>query len=721
MTNNTIKFNNIKYSTVFTAEFSPFINYNEIVFSNKGIAVIYGPNGTGKTCLKNVLADKVGTELEYEFSGEIHRSGGGVFHIIDDQNNRNIIQGETSDFFLGENISRENELRNLIKERKDKLCNFISEILRAHSITKMKSPLIQIIENIEVRPIIEGIANKSSKGNKIDEKDLISVLGKLKRVDPPEHNEAKLNFLQNDISNSYSLILKIEEIFAKPISPIPMVSQVEENSEAIKILNRFHKNTCVVCDTEGIDWEKLLSSKKESLDTIYKELTPDDKNLLQKIVELVPKDDPFQIKMRLLNALEEGNNLNLQPLVEEISKYKKIYSQKILNEIAKAFDSVELADVVKEYLTLIDKKIEITDEDQLFIKEIISNSMNKELTVERDGGKNIRILLSNREVIGQDRKDLPLSAGEQNFLSLSFEFLKAKKSLCPIIVIDDPISSFDSIYKNKIVYAIVKMLEAKKRIILTHNIDLLRLLESQYRSCFNLYLLNNTEGEECGFIACEGDEKEMLISLKKLLDAFRSKVNTHIQDKDLFLISTIPFMRGFANIVNNRNYYNLLTKLMHGYMKDSVDIAKIYYELFGYTGDDLPVSYIVSVPDILNKNVDDVHILDPKVFPLLDKTLRHSFTYLYLRLLVEKNLVEKFSISKCYRMKLGEIIQRAYPDVKDPDQVIKRIRLTSKKTLINEFNHFEGNLSIFQPAIDITDSALRKERDDIIAFCSELL
>ena len=35
-----------------------------------------------------------------------------------------------------------------------------------------------------------------------------------------------------------------------------------------------------------------------------------------------------------------------------------------------------------------------------------------------------------------------------------------------------------------------------------------------------------------------------------------------------------------------------------------------------------------------------------------------------------------------------------------------RIRLTSKKTLINEFNHFEGNLSIFQPAIDITDQVL---------------
>ena len=51
--------------------------------------------------------------------------------------------------------------------------------------------------------------------------------------------------------------------------------------------------------------------------------------------------------------------------------------------------------------------------------------------------------------------------------------MKAKKSDMPVVVIDDPISSFDSIYKNKIVYAIVKILHNKKRIVLTHNTDLI--------------------------------------------------------------------------------------------------------------------------------------------------------------------------------------------------------------------------------------------------------
>ena len=103
------------------------------------------------------------------------------------------------------------------------------------------------------------------------------------------------------------------------------------------------------------------------------------------------------------------------------------------------------------------------------------------------------------------------------------------------------------------------------------------------------------------------------------------------------------------------------------------------------------------------------------MYPTLDKTLHHSFTYLVLRLLVEKTLVEKFDINTDENNKLGAIIDKAFPRT-DVDNMRKRIRLTSKKTLLNEFNHFEGNLSIFQPAIDITNKALSEEKAAIISL-----
>ena len=148
--------------------------------------------------------------------------------------------------------------------------------------------------------------------------------------------------------------------------------------------------------------------------------------------------------------------------------------------------------------------------------------------------------------------------------------------------------------------------------------------------------------------------------------------------------------------------------------------SQIYVELFDNKDNVIPASYKISVADILKKTVDGVHIIDNDQYPLLNKTLRHSFTYLFLRLMVEKALVQKFSIDTGTKKKLGQIISAAYPDEKDILQIRNRIRLTSKKTLLNEFNHFEGNLSIFQPAIDITDLALGKERTDLETFVRNL-
>ena len=94
-------------------------------------------------------------------------------------------------------------------------------------------------------------------------------------------------------------------------------------------------------------------------------------------------------------------------------------------------------------------------------------------------------------------------------------------------------------------------------------------------------------------------------------------------------------------------------------------------------------------------------------------------SYLVLRLLVKKTLVQKFNINTEETKKLRAIIDKAFPQT-DVENRRKRIRLTSKKTLLNEFNHFEGNLSIFQPAIDITNKALDEEKANIISLIDNI-
>lgn len=715
-------FNKIESGDIFTRDFSPLVRNNEISFpTSEEIAVIYGPNGTGKTSLIKVLGNAKDTKVEFSFDNTEYQTGANVFHIINDQNNRNIISGETRDFFLGDNIRHEFELQDQVANDRNAIISAILSLIKnTFGISAGNSPLIDLLSKPELVAFIKDCANSKSKGNRYTTDALVALLSSLEHHATPEFSQEKLLFVQNDWASKQSIIKQLEMLVGTEITPNTHVHEIEENTEAIGILSRFHKNRCIVCDNDDIDWEALLAAKTAHRQATLDALEARIRDAIEKTIPLVPATDPFGIKDCLLNAISNGDTDAIATLTGELSTYKILYGELLENSIVDIVNGSDLISHHSEYQRIISERPDIADEDYLYIQEIISNSMSKPLTIERDDNSRLRIYLSNQEFLGKTRDELPLSTGEQNFLSLTFEFLKAKNSECPIVVIDDPVSSFDSIYKNKVVYAIVKMLHHKKRIVLTHNTDLIRLLDGQYRHCFKLYLLNNTDGELNGFIPLRNNEQEMLISLEKLLAAFRDNIPRHVTNPELFLISMIPFMRGYANIICNRALFESLTQVMHGYKTEKVDIAKAYTDLFGEHHEYLPISYEVSVTDILSKTVDGIHLLDVERFPLLDRTLRHSFVYLFLRLMVEKNLVEKFGIDTTHNEQLGQIISAAYPDQNDVEQIRNRIRLTSKKTLINEFNHFEGNLSIFQPAIDITDQALGKERTDLITFISTL-
>lgn len=718
-----VKFHKIKNKTIFTRDFSPLTKNNVIDFEEKNkIAVIYGPNGTGKTSLIKVLSDADDTNIEFSIDDQKYNFGKDTFHVINDQNNRNIISGNAKEFLLGDNIRYEFELQEIIrKERQELISNIILILKNTFSITAASNPLIKVIENENIANFIKDCVNTKSKGLKYNEEKLVELLASLEYIEIPEYDEKKLLFWKQDFSGKKSIIQQIINFPAYGIVPIPSVSKIEENTVAIDVLNRFHNDTCIVCDHNIEDLENLLKTKQDHYNGTIDSLDDKTKEMIETIINLVPSNDPFSIKTILLDYLSTGKNNEFRRLIMELTNYKAIYGRLINNDLMSIYNDSKLKEHYLEYKRLLEQKPEITDEDYLYIEEIINNSMNKKLKIERDASnKQLKIILEEKEFLEHSRDELPLSNGEQNFLSLSFEFLRAKNSSQQIVVVDDPISSFDSIYKNKVVYAIVKMMENKHRIILTHNIDFIRLLDSQYSNSFNLYILNNTDGENNGFIQLKSKEQRMLISLQKLLDAFRGDILPYIKDTELFLISMIPFMRGYANIINKREIFEELTKVMHGYNNQKVDIAKIYHQLFSIDTEHIPESYEISVVDILDKNVDGKNIIDNKEYPLLDRTLRHSFTYLFLRLIIEKKLVEKFKLDISPNEQLGQIIAKAFPDEDNIEQIRNRIRLTSKKTLINEFNHFEGNLSIFQPAIDITDQALGKERTDITTFILNL-
>ncbi len=170
-----IKFNSIENAEIFTRDFGPFVKNNVIDFlPTKEIVAIYGPNGTGKTSFIKVLSGVKGTKLKFEFDGKAYDSGTEVFHVINDQNNRNIIVGETKDFFLGDNIKKEFELQKYLDEGRAKVIGeVISKMKTNHSISAASSPLLSLITVPEIAEIIKDIVNTQSKGKRFSTKDII--------------------------------------------------------------------------------------------------------------------------------------------------------------------------------------------------------------------------------------------------------------------------------------------------------------------------------------------------------------------------------------------------------------------------------------------------------------------------------------------------------------------------------------------------------------------
>lgn len=721
---NKLIFKKIKNENIFAKDYDNFIKNNEIEFSDSGMAVVYGPNGTGKTSLVKALSNGEGTAVQYLYNGTEY-SDDSQFIVINDQNNRNIIKGETSDFLLGDNIKRENELYEYITQEYERICELSNKTLKEKfKITSKKSNLINDFSKVnDIKEIISELSNNKSKGKSIGVDKYIAEWSKCSLYEISAYDETKLEYFMSDLSTSKSLILEVESIDTRTLTKNRRIREVERNTEAIKILSHFcDTEECIVCDSINIGRENLLARKTENKNNILETLEPKIREILEILSSSSADKDPFNIKNILMATIETGELEGIYKLIEDIQKYRDIFIKKVINELLEILNNSDIKDKNEEYKKLINEKPEINDEDFLYIEKIINNSMLKKIQISRDDKKNIQILIEDKEFLGIDRAELPLSSGEQNFLSLTLEFLKAKNSDKPIVILDDPISSFDSIYKNKIVYAIIKILDKKKRVILTHNVDLLRLLDGQLKKCFNLFLFNNRENEENGFIPLKPDERDMLISLDALLKAFRTEIYKHVKNKELFLISLIPFMRGYATIINNEDVKESLTQVMHGFKNELVDIGACYQVLFG-KHEGIDKQYEVSVNSILNQSIKECDIVDNEKYPLLNRTLRHSFIYLYLRLLIEKELVSKYKINTEGRngaKQLGQIISKAFPNSSNKNTMEKRVFLTTKKTLLNEFNHFEGNLSIFQPAIDITNQILKEEAEKIINFLENL-
>lgn len=723
-----IVFKKLKVDNRFANSFENWKENNVISFSNEGFIDIYAPNGVGKSSLARALNNENKSEYEYEYNGKQYneKSKESPILVIDDFFFRNIATRDSeklSDYILGSQIAKELELKEKIETSTKKVKDdIISYLKKEFNIKSKDSCLCGYIKNDALKKFINSLSNAQDKGKNYSVDNLIKLTSEFVLNENKKIDSNKFNYIKDNIGGKESIIKSIIDFDTNNIKLIQGFSKLDINNDAINILNKHNGITKCIFEDKHILPTDIKEQLENNKNLIIKQLDDSQKKIVNTIFEL--GENPFNIKDIFNNSFELGDPKKVEELITEMKEIILQIENEIITKYIQLIKEIELEKDYSEYNKIIEKKIELSEDDEMLLKDIVENCINKKVKLTRDDNKNIIFTIEDNNFIGKSRQELPLSTGEQNFISLYFDLLSAKNSDKEIIIIDDPISSFDSIYKNKIVYSIIKVLANKKKvIILTHNINTIKLMHHQYKNCFNLYLLNNEKDGDNGFIQINKKEQssetlqdmDFMLEIKNVISFFKSQeINTDLKDKEQFLLSLIPFMRSYSNLLLSDDLYKKLCKLMHGYENDKVDINEIFKKLFDV--DLLQSQYEINVQDILEIDIKD-EIIDKTKYPILNRTLYHNLNYLKLRLLVEYTLystdTNKMDWTKYPT--LHSIIEKYLKDKKE-----FKNKLLSKKTLLNEFNHFEYDMCLFMPSLDISDNKLKEEKDSIITICEEI-
>ena len=723
-----IVFKKLKVDNRFANSFENWTKNNVISFSNDGFIDIYAPNGVGKSSLARALNNENKSEYEYEYNGKQYteKSKESPVLVIDDFFFRNIATRDNeklSDYILGSQIAKELKLKEKIETSTKKVKDdIISYLKKEYNIKSKDSCLCGYIKNDSLKKFINSLSNAQDKGKNYSADNLTKLTSEFVLNENKKIDSNKFNYIKDNIGGKESIIKSIIDFDTNNIKLIHGFSKLDINNDAINILNKHNGITKCIFEDKHVLPNDIKEQLENNKNLIIKQLDESQKKIINTIFEL--GDNPFNIKDTFNNSFELGNSTKVEELITEMKEIILQIENEIIKKYIQLVKDTELEKDYSEYNKIIEKKIELSEDDEMLLKDIVENCINKKVKLTRDDNKNIIFTIEDNNFIGKSRQELPLSTGEQNFISLYFDLLSAKNSDKEIIIIDDPISSFDSIYKNKIVYSIIKVLANKKKvIILTHNINTIKLMHHQYKNCFNLYLLNNEKDGDNGFIQINKKEQssealqdmDFILEIKNVISFFKSQeINTDLKDKEQFLLSLIPFMRSYSNLLLSDDLYKKLCKLMHGYENDKVDINEIFKKLFDV--DLLQSQYEINVEDILQIDIKD-EIINKTKYPILNRTLYHNLNYLKLRLLVEHTL---------YNTDTNKMDWTKYPTLHNiiekylKNNIDLKNKLLSKKTLLNEFNHFEYDMCLFMPSLDISDNKLKEERDNIISICDDI-
>ncbi len=313
----------------------------------------------------------------------------------------------------------------------------------------------------------------------------------------------------------------------------------------------------------------------------------------------------------------------------------------------------------------------------------------------------------NRRNVERDELLEVLSTGEKKafyILNVIFEIeVRLRSGDTTVIVIDDVADSFD--YKNK--YAIVQYLKEISEnknfrlLILTHNFDFLRTIQSRfihYSSCF---------------LANRGQKGIEIEPAKGIRNVFVKDWKPNFANDRRKRIASIPFMRNLIEytVGENTQDYKKLSSLLHikketQNLKED-DLLEIYKRLFGgkdgAIGNDNSkiLDSIFAEANECLQAYDGSHLENKVVLSMASRLKAEQFMIKYIN---EPNFIE--NISENQTTKLLSKFKEEYPNEHQTIEVLDKVVLMTPENIhLNSF--------MYEPILDMSDDHLKNVYKEI--------
>ena len=687
----------------------------EFDFLNKNTFAVYAPNGVMKTSFARTFKDLSNNQDSHDlvFVDRI------TTRHITDENGVEIKPGEV--FMMEPYNEQFNSDKLLTLLASQKLKKEYEDVYK--DIEKEKNEFIKKLKNVSKSSDCE--AELLSTFSKTSKNSLFDVLTVIK--EGLEGSQTKYNFRYNDVFDKKGSVKKFLD------KHISVLNSYIENYDSLISNSSFFKKSENTFGTyqagevlksvsdnsffEAGHFIELADNKKVTSADEFKNLFENEiskivnDEKLKKIFDQVDKAIGSSAELRAFKAVIEKNNLLLVELKNYESFKEKVwkgYLDQLKDDLELLLQTYnnkkkQLEDIVekaKREETGWEKAVGVFNERFVGLPFKLAIG-NKEDVLLKTNAPSIEFTFFDNEREKRiERNELMtvLSQGERKalyILNIIFE-IQARKSINQesLLVIDDIADSFD--YKNK--YAIVEYLKDIsddpnfKQIILTHNFDFFRTVQSRFIPYDNCLMVEKTIDEI------------KINRAEYIKNPFKYWMDNLDDDKKL--VALIPFVRNILEYTEGEtdSDYLKLTSLLH--IKSDTDSIK---------KSDLQDIFNNVVP---NLNLTLNNIAD-KITDLIHKLADNCLTATE-----SINLENKIILSMAIRLKaekfiLSKITNKTEPDGNQTIKLVERFKLEfdsiepEKVKLLEQVNlmtpeniHF--NTFMYEPILDLSDDHLRK-------------